>query len=127
MKNNKTIIKLYLQEIEKELICSNSIKKAFIHEIKLQIAFLEERTPDLTLEDLYREIGSPAEIAKGLETREDIENLKKKARRYTHARILWAISALLVLCAIVATIIVVHENDTYYSETTSTSSVNFIN
>ena len=125
-KNNKKIISLYLKQLKSTLVCSASMKKALINEIKHKIAELENQIPALSVEDLHTEIGSPDEIAKGFESRDDIEALKKKANGYTRIKIICVICTILALILIVTSIIIIHENDTYHSETDSKSSINLI-
>ncbi len=115
--NNQKIINLYLKQLKATLMCSSSMKMAFISEVKHQIAELEDQFQVLTVEDLHREIGSPDEIARGFESRNDIENLKKKARKYTRTKIICWISLILAIAAIIISIVYIKSNKKYHSET----------
>ncbi len=114
--NNKKIISLYLKQLNASLICSTNMKKAFICEIKHQIAELENQVQVFTMEDLHREIGSPDEIARSFESRDDIEKLKEKAKKYKKAKIICWVSLILAIVAITVSIVVVHSNKKYHSE-----------
>lgn len=92
------------------------MKKAFISEVKHQITELEEQIQVLSMEDLHREIGSPDEIARGFENREDIEKLKLKAKKYTRAKIIAWICFALAIIGITISIIAINSNDNYYSK-----------
>lgn len=83
----KKIVKSYLKEIKSALICSAGMKQAVLSTARQRIADLFPDTSTLSMEELCREIGTPEEIALGLESRSDIEQLKKKAKRYKIAKI----------------------------------------
>ena len=120
-KQNKKVIFSYIRQLKTALICSASMKKAFIGEVKHQITELEEQIQVLSMEDLHRVIGSPDEIARGFENREDIEKLKLKAKKYTRAKIIaWICFALAIIVVIVSTI-VIKSNNTYYTKTNTQS------
>ena len=95
------------------------MKKAFICEIKHQIAELENQVQVFTMEDLHREIGSPDEIARSFESRDDIEKLKEKAKKYKKTKIICWIALGLTILAITVSIIVVRSNKNYHSEINS--------
>lgn len=120
-RNNKKIINLYVKQLKTSLVCSTNMKKAFIDEVKHQITELENQIPVLTMEDLQREIGSPDEIARGFESREDIEKLKEKAKKYKKTKIICGITLALTIIAIAVTIIVVRSNKNYHSEIKSST------
>ena len=117
--NNKKIITSYIKQLKATLICTSTIKKAFINEVKTQISELENQIQVLSTEDLHRAIGTPNDIARGFENREDIERLKNKAKKYTRTRILSLICFVLALIAITVTVIVIKSNDSYYTKTDS--------
>lgn len=94
------------------------MKNAFLSTVKQRISELENEISVFSMEDLYQEIGTPEEIANGLENRADIALLKKRARRYTIAKIACALClTLALLTAIILIIVVVSDND-YYMTTT---------
>lgn len=81
LKHNR-IVEDYLRNVNQSLDCAKDMKKALISEIEQQVTDLEEKIQDITLDDLYREIGTPEEIAQGFENREDIDRIRKKAAKY---------------------------------------------
>lgn len=117
-KTNEKTVKNYIKELKSNLICSSSMKKAFLSTVKQRISELEDEISVLSKENLYQEIGSPEEIATGLENRVDIELLKKRAQRYTITKIVCSLClALALLIAAILIIVVLSDND-YYMTTT---------
>lgn len=114
--NNKKVITLYLKQLKTTLMCSASMKKVILSDVKHQISELEDQLQVLEEKDLHREIGSPDEIARGFESRDDIENLKKKAKKYSRTKIICWVSLILAIVAITVSIVVVHSNKKYHSE-----------
>lgn len=112
--NNNKIINLYLKEIKDKLLCPNNVKKAFLKEIRQNIADAE--IDIVSIEDLYREIGSPEEIARSFESRDDIEQIKAKAKKYTKIKIICAVCLALAIVAVIVCSIVISSVDTYYAE-----------
>ena len=104
----KKIVKSYLKEVKSALFCSPSMKQAFLSTVRQRIEELFPDSSTLSMESLRREIGTPEEIASGLESRPDIEQLKEIAKRYKRVKILCiTFFALVVLCisAFIAVII----------------------
>ena len=114
-KNNK-IINLYLKEIKDKLLCPNNAKKAFLKEIRENISNAEIDV--VSIEDLYREIGSPEEIAHSFESRDDIEQIKVRTKKL---HIIVAICAVIALLIISALVYIVKEAINYGSITVDTS------
>ena len=114
-KNNK-IINLYLKEIKDKLLCPNNAKKAFLKEIRENISNAEIDV--VSIEDLYREIGSPEEIAHSFESRDDIEKIKVRTKKL---HIIVAICAVIALLIISALVYIVKEAIDYGSITVDTS------
>ena len=114
-KNNK-IINLYLKEIKDKLLCPNNAKKAFLKEIRQNISNAEIDV--VSIEDLYREIGSPEEIARSFESRDDIEKIKVRTKKL---HIIVAICAVIALLIISALVYIVKEAIDYGSITVDTS------
>ena len=114
-KNNK-IINLYLKEIKDKLLCPNNAKKAFLKEIRENISNAEIDV--VSIEDLYREIGSPEEIAYSFESRDDIEKIKVWTKKL---HIIVAICAVIALLIISALVYIVKEAIDYGSITVDTS------
>ena len=114
-KNNK-IINLYLKEIKDKMLCPNNAKKAFLKEIRENISNAEIDV--VSIEDLYREIGSPEEIARSFESRDDIEKIKVRTKKL---HIIVAICAVIALLIISALVYIVKEAIDYGSITVDTS------
>ena len=114
-KNNK-IINLYLKEIKDKMLCPNNAKKAFLKEIRENISNAEIDV--VSIEDLYREIGSPEEIAHSFESRDDIEKIKVRTKKL---HIIVAICAVIALLIISALVYIVKEAIDYGSITVDTS------
>lgn len=122
-KNSKKLENLYVKQLKKTLLCSASMKKAFIKEIKDQIAELKDQIQDLSMEDLQREIGKPDEIARGFESRDNIEDLKKRAKKYSKAKTISLVFLVLTIFAIAILIIIVKSNKEYHSKTTISTTI----
>lgn len=97
-------LRKYLNCAKKELICSSSIKEAYICELKSRINDFAEQNGDLTLDMLYTEFGSPKEIANNFWNNEDLEALKEKAKKYNAVK--WV--AIGILIALVLSMIITH-------------------
>lgn len=65
----------------------------------------------------------PDEIARGFESRADLETLREKARKYRKTRMICWIALALTAAAIAAAIIVVKSNENYHSEIKSDSHI----
>lgn len=122
-RNNKKVINAFIRQLNTALVCPAGMKKAFINSVKHQVAELENQIQVLTAEDLRREIGSPDEIARGFESRADLETLREKARKYRKTRMICWIALALTAAAIAAAIIVVKSNENYHSEIKSDSHI----
>lgn len=122
-KNSKKLESLYVKQLKKALLCSASMKKAFIKEIKDQIAELKDQIQDLSMEDLQRKIGKPDEIARGFESRDNIEDLKKRAKKYSKAKTISLVFLVLTIFAIAISIIIVKSNKEYHSKTTISTTI----
>ena len=114
--NNNKIINLYLKEIKDKLLCPNNAKKAFLEEIRQNISNADIDV--VSIEDLYREIGSPEEIARSFESRDDIEKIKVRTKKL---HIIVAICAVIALLIISALVYIVKEAIDYGSITVDTS------
>ena len=120
---NQTGIREYLQALNKALVCKRAVKRAILDEIKIQISELEQRLPTLTSEDLFREIGSPEEIARGFESREDMEGIRAKAKKYERNRLLCGVIAIMAAVSIVFAAVLITSQDDYYSDTHVNSNI----
>ena len=120
---NQTGIREYLQALNKALVCKRAVKKAILDEIKMQIGEVEQRFPTLTQEDLYREIGLPEEVARGFESREDMEGIRAKAKKYERNRLLCGVIAIMAAVSIVFAAVLITSQDDYYSDTHVNTSI----
>ena len=77
---NKKIINSYLKEIYANLNCKKSLKAVFIKELKSDIENYADSVGLSIKDDLYREFGTPEEIANSLFDRHDYDVLLKKAK-----------------------------------------------
>ena len=124
MKTKKqTVIREYLQALNKVLICKRAVKRAILDEIRMQISELEQRFPTLTREDLYREIGLPEEVVRGFESREDMGVIREKAKKYERNRIICCAIAFVAVVAIAFTAVLITSQDDYRSDTHVNSNI----
>lgn len=93
------------------------MKKAILNDVNERIAELEKQHPLLTPDDLYKEIGTPDEIAQGFEGRLEIGNIKKNARKLPRGKLLCLVFLILMILSIIIATIIVKSNESYYSET----------
>ena len=93
------------------------MRKAILNDVKDRITEFEKQCPLLTTDDLYKEIGTPDEIAQGFESRLEIGSLKKNARKLTRTKILCLIFLILMILSVIIAVIIIKSNETYYSET----------
>lgn len=118
MKNkNHRIIRAYVKEIKKTITCSGDIKKAVLHEIAEEALEMASQNPELTAQDLYREIGSPQEIAQGFESRADMEKIMKSAAKYKRIKYICVASCIVAALAASITVSVILSDDDYSSTT----------
>lgn len=109
------------------MIISPNIKHAYISELKIRINEFEREHGELTFDMLCKEFGSPKEIADSFFAKEDLEKLKKNAKKY--AILKWISIALLVcliLSVIFMIIIIASDEDGYYFETYITCVLPFV-
>lgn len=109
----------YVRSVRQALDCSKDLRKALISEIEQQIKELENKTPELTVDDLYREIGTPEEIAQGFEDRDDIDRIRKNAAKYKRSRIIAWVCAILAVVSIAISVMIICENDNYHEKITA--------
>lgn len=122
LKHNR-IVEDYLRNVNQSLDCAKDMKKALISEIEQQVTDLEEKIQDITLDDLYREIGTPEEIAQGFEDREDIDRIRKKAAKYKKIKWICLICSILAMITIVISIAVMCSSESFHSSTQVNSTV----
>ncbi len=115
-RENRKVVKSYIKQLKSALVCSSSMKKAFISEVKRMVEELEMDHQVLTMEDLHREIGTPDEIARSFESREDIDKLKAKAKKYLRNKIVCWICVVLAIVAVTVSVVVIISNcDHHYT------------
>lgn len=114
-------IKKYCHEIKKQLTCSSNIKLAFISELKTRIyEYIEEHSnEEITIFDIENRFGTPEDIALSFASTEDMQYLRKKAKKYIFYKVL---SVILLLALIVTAYILA---DVIINEFTVTITNNF--
>lgn len=120
--NNKSIVNSYLRQVKASLLCQPSMKRAVLNEVENRIVELEKQHTVITMDNLYKEIGSPDEIAKGFEGEPEIGYLKKNTRKLNRTRIICLVLIVLVVLSAFATAVIIKSNETYHSKTRSQSS-----
>lgn len=98
---NKIIVRMYLKEIRKRLVCQKSLKTVFLRELKERIQLFQSSDREITEEILYEEFDSPDDIAAGFFNREDYNELLQKARKRA---ILWKIACVVITILLLALI-----------------------
>ena len=97
-KADKQVIKQYLKEVRGKLICPLSMKSVFLGELKGSVLEYAENKENVTIEALYEEFGSPAEIADGFLDRTDYQELLKKAKKKL---LLWRVISVVLLVLVI--------------------------
>ena len=95
MKNN--VKKQYIKELSRELGKKTDIKRAFIADIDAEIQDFLDANNDADILELYKEFGTPSDIAGQFIGKADLSKLKKKARKYLFIRIVAFVFALVAL------------------------------
>ncbi len=105
----KKELKKYYKAIKAELTCSSNMKLAVIKDLKIHVKCYVEENPNITLGDITGHFGSPKEISDAFETRDDLERLKKMAKKYKRLKIILPILTLLLIGITIFTTILVIE------------------
>ena len=105
----KKELKKYYKAIKAELTCSSNMKLAVIKDLKIHVKCYVEENPNITLGDITGHFGSPKEISEAFETRDDLEKLKKMAKKYKLLKIFSPILTLLLIGITIFTTILVIE------------------
>lgn len=121
MSTNKRVVRQYIREVKSKLACSFSMKQAILKAIRQRISECEPQS----IEDLYREIGSPENIAENIESVEDVRQLNKIAKKYHSLIVISVICAVVAVISFLFTAIVILTGDEYYSMIDVTASVDF--
>lgn len=92
-------IKQYLKEVSAKLSCPKGVKAIFLRQLKSEIIAFADNNTTITVDELYRQFGTPEEIADGFFDRDDYSTMLKKAKK--HAAF-W-----MVLCVVLTVILIV--------------------
>lgn len=110
MDKNK-IIRRYLSEVGDKLNCPKPLKTTFLGELRERIVFFSSPDREVTMKALYKEFGSPEEIADGFFNREDYEELLRKTKaRVVRWKIVSALITVILLVVIVFTVSVIRDS-----------------
>lgn len=94
-------IKAYLKEVTANLDCPRSVRSVFRSELRSDIEDFAKDKPDLTVETLCEQFGSPDALSAEFIARSDygelLQKAKKKAKKW---RILCIVAAVLLVLAI---------------------------
>lgn len=73
--------KIYFKTIKRGLLVQRKVRNEFLEELHRQFDDIQSAYLNCTLNDIYDQIGTPEEVIRNFETREDFECLKKKYSR----------------------------------------------
>ena len=85
----------YFKKIKKNLICSKSIKKIFIHDFKNRVDEYVDENPDVSIEDIISTFGTPNDIIKGFDN--ELEYYKNKAKKRLIISIAIIVASIIVI------------------------------
>lgn len=71
-------VKIYIKEVKSLLICDYKTQKKFIGDIKSRIDEHIESGCVKNIDDIYKQIGTPQDIAKAFFENADVKKVKKK-------------------------------------------------
>lgn len=89
-------VKIYIKEVKSLLICDYKTQKKFIGDIKSRIDEHIESGCVKNIDDIYKQIGTPQDIAKAFFENADVKKVKKKMN-ITRIILIGIIAALLML------------------------------
>lgn len=105
-------VKRYMQAVKQELHCSKAQKALFLRQMEDSIFTYISENSTASMEDLTKEFGTPADIAKSFLEEADPAVIGKSLR---HGRkIFWAVLAVVLIVA--AIVIGIHAFDLWRSE-----------
>lgn len=113
MKTRNKYVKLYLKNVYGGLIGVKSMKSVMLSDLKSSAYDYVMEHPDCTLDDLYRDIGTPEEIALPYDTPECIEQIKKEAKKYHKLKWVTVVLCFITIIAIFVTVIIILNNESY--------------
>ena len=102
--------KTYLRSIRRGLQIPPKNKREYTHIIQQQLNELRESKPNASIDDVYRELGTPADLVQSYESRKDFERLKRKYRLTKVFCIVGLAIVTVAIFAIVLSIIVIHDS-----------------
>ena len=117
MNDSEKAISKYLTEVKRLLPFACKVRKTLLEELRQRIDELNTEGTPITYELLIAEIGTPDEVANSFEDRESIAAFRKRSLRYSKAKVILAVCAILLVVAIVAIVGIITSNDTYHSST----------
>lgn len=96
-RTDKAVAESYLREVSQRLDCERTLKRAFLAELRRQIASLSDGGVALSPTLLAETFGSPDAIALSYRTREDFRELLEQTRGQARRFRVAALSAIAVL------------------------------
>lgn len=109
--NNKKIIKRYLKDVTNNIVCDKKIKLFYINEIKQHLMSYASDKPELSIDDLIEEFGSPEVFANQLSDRDEYAVFYQKAKR--NAKRWMVIGSVSIFLLLIAVIVIFNLADVY--------------
>lgn len=104
-------IKQYLKEVSATLSCPKGVKSVFLRQLKSDILAFADNSTVITVDELYRQFGTPEEIAAGFFDRDDYSAMLKKAKRRAN---IWMCLSIVATVLFIVTVIMIIEMSTIY-------------
>ena len=124
-KATKKTIHSFCKAVKKMLPGSQSLKRAFIVDFQNRIEeYMENNDTDtICEEDIIAQFGTPEDIAQSFYDRDNLLEIRKKAKKYCIYKVL-AISSivLLILAAILLAVMLTKDNNIYITDDFSNTS-----
>ena len=79
--SNNRVIQSYLKDVSARLVYPRAVRSVFISELKENILNFAAHEAPVSLDDLYKEFGSPDDISEGFLDRKEYSSLLKKSKR----------------------------------------------
>lgn len=102
----------YLKQIQRCLPCSSSEKRRFLRDLKHNVSLFTLENPQITLEELNRQFGTPEEIRNSFPSGETISYRQMEAR-WKHRLLSISCIIALSLLAIMLIALIYHVFDLY--------------
>lgn len=104
------IIKTYVNEVGIKMDCPKMVKKYFLKELTSLIENYSSEHSDLTIEDICKEFGNPAEYKNNLVDTELYKTMLKKAEKKANLFLIMCIVfGIIAVLAVIMTIIIIRE------------------